>query len=246
MGTRLFADVLREMEKDMEADWLQIHEDGEPYRLRFERILIAYGLADFLWLVWATDHGHVWQSPVGILAASQLPILLVVWLWEYQAKPWLNPRRQLAALGRTLRKYSPRTQSWAFMADAFAFAPMAAFATLVLGSIHGKWFDTGWIGWLWLFASLAGGAAFSWSFRRGEGDAYDVLRYFSFSKLLHNGVAFTVLGGYIIHSIVPVVIYGWHWGRVVSDIRTIFKQIEGVIHIPELNGELLNSSTTIL
>lgn len=195
----------------MESEWARIHKESEPHRVRFERLLIVYGLIDFMWLNWSSDHGHFVQSLAALLAASQLPILILVWQWEYGVPTW-NPKQQLRALARTLRRYDPRIQSWAFMGDAIAFGPMVVFTSLVLGSIHHQWFDTGWLGWVWLGVSLVLGAVFSLSFRRGEGDAYDVLRYFAYSKLLHNGVAYTVIGGYIVHSVLMAAIYGWHWG----------------------------------
>jgi hypothetical protein len=175
--------------------WREHFDAGKPLRVWFKWLLAPYALAVYVWWQMAVHSGHRWSAGLAELSASALALVVVGWLVE--------ERGQL----RFFRRLNPRTQSWAFLGDWLGLAPMGFVAAIVIpGLPQDRWFNSGIWSVVWAVAPLIIGVALAHSFRKGEGDAYDVLRYHALSKLLHNGVAFSVLAAMIVYSL-PILIY---------------------------------------
>jgi hypothetical protein len=182
------------MTDSTQFEWRAVYDRSRRNRKQFKVALAIYALADYCFLLWATHTGQAWLAVLGEFLASQLPIFFVGWLWEKR-----NPITNL----------NPLTQSWAFLGDYFGLGPMAYCAARAFPLLPtGRWFDSGLWQVVWGIASLLIGLGLAALFRRGEGDVYDVLRYHAYTKLLHNGVAFTVLAAFVVHAMVPIMFAG--------------------------------------
>jgi hypothetical protein len=185
---------------DPDSRWLGIYRESKRNREWFKAGLAVYSVLDFCWMLVAFNFGVRWLAGFCELAASPLLVLGFGRLWEE----------------RSLRELmNPRTASWAFLSDLFTLAPYAIVACAAWITLPpDRWFDSGLGGWLWAGSALLVGAACSLSFRRSEGAVYDVLRYLSYSKMCHNGVAFTVLAAMIVYTLVPTLLAGvWSGGH---------------------------------
>jgi hypothetical protein len=186
---------------------LAMFRRSKPNRVIFKRLICAYDAFVFILGVSSIRFGISPLAASVELLASQLPLFFVGWLREDSGE-WTRKdgTSQLA-------RYNPRQQSWAFLADFYAIGPMFFVAARAQSKLPHNVFFTGALWPFWALASLALGLGLSWVFRRGEGKGYDVLRYTSYTKLLHNGVAFTVLSSLIIYSLIPLFFTGvWSGG----------------------------------
>lgn len=188
--------------------WLSIFDESKTVRNWFKCAIILYGAAVYLFLIFAIHTGRPEFAVLGELMASNLPVNLMGWLYEDRGE-WTIECYDGVRRNQLQRRLDPRVQSWAFLADLVGVAPMLAFAALTYPHLphfilfNGAW----WAQALWVVLPVAPAIFGSWSFRKGETDEYDPLRYFSFTKLLHNGVAFSVLFAVIIH-VLPMLFTG--------------------------------------
>jgi hypothetical protein len=188
-------------------EWEQIYLDSRSNRDRFKITVGAYDLLVYSLFIWAVHSGRPWWSLLAELLTSQIPLLTVRYTWEDKDENETRSRKQ--RLIDTLKTLNPRTQSWAFLADFVGLGPMQAVASLAYPHLPHNALFNGTYWWAWVVISFVVGIAISWGFRKGEAKGYNVLRYFSFTKLLHNGVAFTVLCAMIVHTLVPIVLLNW-------------------------------------
>jgi hypothetical protein len=200
-------------------DWREIWSGSKTNRINFKGLLCLYGLAVYWLVICAIHYGWPWVAGLGELLASLIPLFLCGWLRE-DSGAWVT--RTVRADGQVvvrsqLQKLSPFTQSWALLADTYGLAPMAAFRALASPLLPHNTLFNGSLWLLWSWVTLALGAVGAYLFSRNEGNVYDVLRRNSYTKLLHNGVAWTVLCGIVLNTLVPILFAGWgatnryHW-----------------------------------
>jgi hypothetical protein len=150
-------------------------------------LLFLYGaLIDGL-LLWSIHTGNQAMAASAELLASQLPVFFTGWLWEDDGAwttDWDNPQGQRVRRNQ-LQKLDPHTQS-------FGLAPMAICAATAMPYLPHNVLFTGSLWWVFPLAMAPVSMWAAAQFRKGERD-FDFLRSFSPTKLLHNGVAFTVL-----------------------------------------------------
>jgi hypothetical protein len=207
-------DLLKEVEKlDASIDlsnWQWVWRRSLANRVKFKRGLVVYASVIFGLICLCLHLGLPVLVGPTVLLASFVPVLFWRWFWENKRRWRVNGKTLLTSL-------DPRTQSWAFLADVYGLGPMAVFATLAWPHLPHNRLFTGDLWPVWSVISLAAGVGLAWLFARGEGKIYDVLRRNSHTKLIHNGVAFSVLGGTIFHVMIPIWTTGfnraepWSW-----------------------------------
>jgi hypothetical protein len=192
--------------KEAMPEWEQIYQASLDNRRLFKVGVGIYDLLVGALFIWSVHSGRPAWAVVCELLTSQIPLLAMRFAWEDRKNPDQPDETDEPTGWKTL---DPRMQSWAFLADFVGLAPMQAFAAKAYPLLPHNALFNGEYWWAWVAMSVVGGCAASWVFRKGEAKSYDPLRYNSFTKLLHNGVAFTVLATMIIHTLVPIVILNW-------------------------------------
>jgi hypothetical protein len=171
------------------TDWRPIKDGMKRNRNWLRLILIIYGVGMAYVLGRAIHDGHYWRAGWCILLVSPLLVFFTSWLWQDRGHWRVDGKNQFVL------QFDPHKASWAFMADIFAVAPAMmcfakAFPLLPRNSIFtGTWW------WVLAIVCLALGGVAAASFRSGEVDRFDWLRYYAYIKMMHNGVAFTILFG---------------------------------------------------
>jgi hypothetical protein len=191
--------------------WRTILEVSLPNRLKFKRWFVRpYGALVFGTAIWAIVHSWPpWVTGLAALMASFIPVFLFGWRAD-KFKWRVNGRSQL-------ERFDPRRQSMAYLADTYGLAPMAIFATLAWPHLPHNVLFTGNLWPLWAVISGLAGIGLSKVFLRGEGKVFNALSIITYGKIAHNGVAFSVLGGLIVFTMIPIIFFGGlgssHWAK---------------------------------
>jgi hypothetical protein len=189
-----------------QPEWLAVYQQALRSRIVFRIVLAIWGLIVFYQMTGAINAHRPVAATTWAWWSSPLLLLLIRLTVESK---WFS-----GTTGGVAPLFSIYKQSWAFLSDFFALGVEAGVAAYVFPYLTpNDLFNGRWV-WLWRLVALAAGFIMAASFRRGEADGYDVLRYLSFSKLAHNGVAFTVLGGMLVYTGIPILFTGgwsWHW-----------------------------------
>jgi hypothetical protein len=194
------------MSETAQPEWLSIYQRGLRNRIVFRIWLAGWGLLAFYLLTAAILTHHPWSAVWCAWWAS--PLLLLTIRLTVESK-WFS-----GTTGGVAPLFSLYKQSWAFLSDFFALGVAAGVSAYIFQYLTPNDLFTGSLSWLWRLIALAAGFVLAASFRRGDSVNYDVLRYMSFSKMAHNGVAFTVLGGMLVYTGIPILFTGgwsWHW-----------------------------------
>jgi hypothetical protein len=191
--------------------WESVFRQSRGNRIKVKRLIGLYDVLTYVGLVWAM---HSVESPwlrglaagVGVALVSPLPQVVLACWWE--PKPEERHIKGNRPRDHFKRIFNPKTQSWAFLTDPVGLGPMMVVAAVNLPLLPHNTLFNGELWWLWAIISFAVGVGLSWTFRKGEGDAYDPLRYNSYSKWWHNGAAFTVLSAWLVYTLIQMMT-GW-------------------------------------
>jgi hypothetical protein len=165
---------------------------GGPHRMVLELAMLLYGALVFTLITHSALRGRWLLAMVGVWLASAIPLALLATLVEQRS---LRP-----LIGG----------SWALtFGDPMVLPALFALAALAWRRLTdlNVWYRRTWHGVsIWLVASIILGCALAAYFHHTQALVYDVLRYNSLTKLLHDFVSYPVLWSAGIFLVVPVLL----------------------------------------
>jgi hypothetical protein len=148
-------------------------------------------------LIWVLSHlirkCRPWLTFwVALVFVSPTPVAVAAWIAEGRA-PWTM--------------FSLSQQSWAFMFGDVALAALLGVCAKAWSGLPlmaaARYRRPG-----WLARSVMIGAVLAALFHAHEGTVYDILRYYSYPKLIHDLVSYVVLASMVIYAAWPVLRFG--------------------------------------